>query len=61
MSRYRLVTLPLRQPKGPWRDNRATAVADALAAGLARRDDVDPTRLRWDPNAEIEAEVSVRI
>jgi hypothetical protein len=54
MKRYRLVTHPMRVPKGPWRDSRATAVADALAMGFAHRDDLDPSALRWDPACEIE-------
>ena len=58
MTRYRLVALPLREPKGPWRDNRATVVADALAMGFAHRDEMDPSRLRWDPRAEIEEQES---
>lgn len=54
MTQYRLVILPLRTPKGPWRDSRSEAVDDAIAQGLAERDEHDRQRVWWHPLAELE-------
>lgn len=49
--RYRLRTL-LGGKVWPWRARRSEAVADALAAGLAERDEYK--QLWWDPFVRVE-------
>lgn len=59
MTEYRLILMPLRTPQGPWRPRRAEVVGDALACGLAERDEHDPKRTWWHALAEIEMRESL--
>jgi hypothetical protein len=51
---HRLIILPTRTPKAPWRDTRAEALADAIELGLASRDRYVEGRVYLDALAEIE-------
>lgn len=54
LGRYRLILLPLGKPQAPWRLTRREAVADAVDAGLATKDEFEPDQFWWHPLAEIE-------
>lgn len=47
--------MPLRTPKGPWRDTRREALEDALEQGLGSRDEHSDL-IYLDELAEIESE-----
>lgn len=53
MARYRYRTPVLA---GPWRDLRAAAIRDAVAANQAREDFNEPLGIRWLVPGEIEEE-----
>jgi hypothetical protein len=52
--RYRLILLPLRTPKGPWRDTYKAALQDAVDQGLGTPDEHEEGRVYLDELAEIE-------
>jgi hypothetical protein len=52
--RYRLILLPLRTPKGPWRDTYKAALQDALEQDLAVREEHDGGHVYLHALAEIE-------
>jgi hypothetical protein len=54
MTRFRFVVMPLRQKTGPWRDTYQEAKLDALAEGLAHRDDYPGAPICLDELVEIE-------
>jgi hypothetical protein len=54
MTRYRLILMPKREARGPWRDTSREAKEDAIAAGLGSRDEHVPERIYLDALAEIE-------
>jgi hypothetical protein len=54
VTRYRLIIMPLRTPKGPWRATRRAALEDAVAQHLGSRDEHDAKRIYLDELAEIE-------
>lgn len=54
MTEYRLVLLPRRTPKGPWRASAREVWEDAVAQDLGERDAYDPKRIWRHPLAEIE-------
>jgi hypothetical protein len=41
-------------PKGPWRETRAAAIEDAVAAGEAEQDEHNHERFYWNVLADIE-------
>lgn len=51
---YRLVILPKRLPRGPWRADRQEAILDAIQAKLAFTDDDRPGQILWHPLGHIE-------
>jgi hypothetical protein len=53
--RYRLILLPLRTPKAPWRDTYREALQDAVEQGLGSKDEQDG-HTYLDELAEIERE-----
>jgi hypothetical protein len=54
--KYRWTILPLRRRHGPWRETRDEAVADALAEGLAHREDYPGAPVCLDELVEVERE-----
>jgi hypothetical protein len=55
-AKYRWTILPLRRRHGPWRETRDEAVADALAEGLAHREDYPGAPVCFDELVEVERE-----
>jgi hypothetical protein len=46
--------MPLRTPKGPWRDTRRQVLQDALEQGLGWRDEHETDRIYLHALAEVE-------
>jgi hypothetical protein len=57
---HRLILLPHRLPKGPWRDTALAAREDAVAAGLGTRDEHEPSNIYLDELAGIETRNGAR-
>ena len=56
VTRYRWTIAPTRTRHGPWRETRDEAVQDAIAAGLASRDEHVPEKVFLDELVEVERE-----